>query len=722
MTIIPAAGTAAPARRPSDAAAPSSSAARHREDAPVHATAHPHHPAGALTPAASSSSGPSHSAEDSALATVAARRPADGPAPAGSSAPSADDARRLGGGSHAGAIADQVFHLPDLGEGLTEAEIIQWRVAVGDTVTVDQIVVEVETAKAAVEVPIPFAGTVTRLYGEPGTVIDAGAPLIAVGVSPQEQPHSPSQAGQLARFGESSGHLPDGPTGHSPGKPAGRHPAGDSGDSRPIDAHAPLIEVDSSQTQAHKHFQAEPAARFSGESSGRLPDERAPRSAGQAAGRHPAGDSGRSRPQAIDRSHVEAAERYREEERAGSGNVLIGYGTNDLPRSRRRRSASRPALRAQSDSPGHLHARRTTPGGTDHDAARLAPYDVHPLRHPDDASPHDGFRPRTDATRDADAPRVISPVVRSLARAHGIDLAAISPTGPGGVILRRDVDAAIAAAAARRPALASPAAPATTPIPSAAHSPSSADSPLTEAVFPHPAHQDADAPVRIPLRGVRRAVAEKLSRSRREIPDATTWVDADATALLELKDEINSACPDAKISTLALLARICVAALRRFPELNSRVDADRAEIVRLPRVNLGFAAQTDRGLVVPVVRDAHRLTLAELAASLRALTQAARDGAASPADLTGGTFTLNNYGVFGVDGADPIINHPEAAMLGVGRIADRPWAVAGELKIRRVTHLTLTFDHRVCDGGTAGGFLRFVADCVENPVKLFAHL
>ncbi|WP_316043562.1 dihydrolipoamide acetyltransferase family protein [Actinomadura sp. CNU-125] len=291
---------------------------------------------------------------------------------------------------------------------------------------------------------------------------------------------------------------------------------------------------------------------------------------------------------------------------------------------------------------------------------------------------------------------MISPLVRRIAAEHGIDLAAVAPTGPRGVILRRDVEQAIA----RRAELsAAPAAePTATPVPAPA------------AV--------AD---RIPLRGLRRAVADKMARSRREIPDATTWVDVDATSLLTAKDELRQTRPDLGIGLLALLARICVDGLRRFPELNSSVDTDRAEIIRHGHVNLGFAAQTDRGLVVPVVRDADRMTTAQLAAELARLTGLARAGKLPPESLTGGTFTLNNYGVFGVDGSAPIINHPEAAILGVGRIIDRPWVTGGAVTARKVTQLSLTFDHRVCDGGAAGGFLRHVADCVEAPSVLLAN-
>ncbi|MFB4304517.1 dihydrolipoamide acetyltransferase family protein [Actinomadura sp. GTD37] len=413
-----------------------------------------------------------------------------------------------------------VFKLPDLGEGLTEAEILEWKVAVGDTVATDQIIVAVETAKAAVDVPVPVAGTVTELFAEAGTVVDVGSPLISI----------------------------------------------------------------------------------------------SPRNAG--------------------------AERHREEERAGSGNVLVGYGTAGTGRSRRR--AAKRAAPAQAPPPP--------------------------------ASP-----PPT--SRD-EAPRVISPVVRRLAKDNGVDVAALAATGPGGVVLRRDVEKAI-----------------------------------SDLRLPGERRDGAEE-VRVPLRGVRRTMAEKLSRSRREIPDATTWVDVDATRLVKLKKRIGRADPEAGVGMLALFAGICVAGLRRFPELNAYVDTGRQEIVQVPRVHLGFAAQTERGLVVPVVRDAHLLTLAELAAALRERTEAAREGRLPPADLTGGTFTLNNYGVFGVDGSTPIINHPEAAMLGVGRIADKPWAHKGEVRLRKVAQLSFTFDHRVCDGGVAGGFLRFVADCVERPEAL----
>ncbi|MFJ6853855.1 dihydrolipoamide acetyltransferase family protein [Streptomyces sp. NPDC091271] len=455
------------------------------------------------------------------------------------------------------------FKLPDLGEGLTEAEIVRWLVEVGDVVAVDQPVVEVETAKAMVEVPCPYGGVVTARFGEEGAELPVGAPLLTVAVGSMER----------------------------------------------VDGH---------------------------EASGR-----------------PSGDGAGSE---------------------ASGNVLVGYGTA-APAARRRRVRPAPVSAQTAERTASAQAPATARESV------LA------------AAEQSASGTSAPPVGDAQGPvAVISPLVRKLARQHGLDLRQVIGTGRDGLILRTDVECAIRAADEERSAGAAP------------------------ADRPEP---DTSAE-RIALRGVRGAVAEKLSRSRREIPDATCWVDADATELMAARAAMNAAGP--KVSVLALLARICTAALARFPELNSTVDAEAREIVRLPGVNLGFAAQTERGLVVPVVRDAHTRNAESIGAEIARLTEAARDGKLTPAQLTGGTFTLNNYGVFGVDGSTPIINHPEAAMLGVGRIVPKPWVHEGELAVRQVVQLSLTFDHRVCDGGTAGGFLRYVADCVEQPAILLRTL
>ena len=480
--------------------------------------------------------------------------------------------------------AAREFLLPDLGEGLTEAEIVAWHVAVGDHVSVDQVVCEVETAKASVEVPCPYAGEVVELHGAVGDVVDVGKPLISVAVAAMV--------------------------------------AGDNGPSR---APAPEEPADRARLDA----EARSKAAVSGGKVGAIGASAASNASvksGDAAGKQ------------------------------SSGNVLVGYGTAESGGVRRRRVVS--------GFGGHGAAPRV----------HVAPVVV----------------PAKSAATERIA--VVSPLVRRLAKEGGLDLASVRGSGPEGLIMRRDVEAALAA-----------------PAPAPAVPLSSAGTGIAERE-------------RVPLRGLRKTVADKLSRSRREIPDATTWVDVDATGLMELRAALNKDTSAPKISLLAILARICVAGLARHPELNATVDVERQEIVRYADVNLGFAAQTDRGLVVPVVHGAHRMSTEELAAEFERLTSAARAGSLPVADLTGSTFTLNNYGVYGVDGSTPILNHPEAAMLGVGRIVKKPWVVDDELAIRHVTQLSFTFDHRVCDGGVAGGFLRYVADLVEEPARLLRGL
>ena len=481
------------------------------------------------------------------------------------------------------------FLLPDLGEGLTEAEVLEWHVAPGDEVHMDQIVVTVETAKATVDLPCPYAGPVLTLHSEPGAVLAVGRPLLTIGVT--------ASAGEPQR---------------------------------------------------------------------------------SAAAEHP-----------VAADHLVAADDLVTAQESGSGNVLVGYGTSEARRSGRRRvtaggqQASVGTTGTSFQPPG-----TNTPTSTGTTTPTRAPAGF-------------GTPPRAAAAANV-APRVISPVVRKLARDNEIDLAGLVPTGPGQVVRRADVEAALQAGSLSG-GLAGPASGQVTPARG-------------------PARADRAGDLRIPLRGVRRAIADKMTISRREIPEASVWVDVDATGLLAVKDEIKAADPAAGIGLLALLARITVAGLTKFPELNARVDLEAQEIVQLADLNLSFAAQSPRGLVVPVVHGAGQMSTTELAAALRELTELARDGRLSPAQMTGGTFTLNNYGVFGTDGATPIINYPEAAMLGVGRIIDRPWAHQGQVAIRKVAQLGLTFDHRVCDGGSAGGFLRFVADCVEKPALLLAGL
>jgi len=422
----------------------------------------------------------------------------------------------------------QVFKLPDLGEGLTEAEIVRWLVAVGDEVVVDQAILEVETAKSIVEVPSPYAGRVATLHGTEGQVVEVHAPLITID-----------------------------------------RPGAEAAAEDPTDAEA--------QT-------------------------------------------------------------YRTEEQAGSGNVLIGYGTAGTASGRRRRPRDRRAVAAPIPKGPSVPARTV--------------------------------------------PRVSSPLVRRLARDGGVDLAEVTPSGEGGLITRSDV---VRALAAREE-----------PTPSA--TPTCAGERRT------------------PLSGFRKAVAASLSRSRAEIPEATVWVDVDATALWELRQGARTSA-DPGPGLLAYLARFVVAGLRQYPVLNARLDTDSQEIVEHDHVHLGLAVQGERGLVVPAVMRAETMTTDQLDAAIRDVTARAREGRATSEELTAGTFTLNNYGAFRVDGSAAIINHPQVAILGFGRVIDRPWVVDGAVVPRKITQMSFVFDHRVCDGGTAAGFMRVVADAIEDPLS-----
>ena len=453
------------------------------------------------------------------------------------------------------ALTGRVFRLPDLGEGLTEAGLVQWLVSVGDTIVTDQAIAEVETAKSIVELPSPFAGVVAALHGTPGDTIDVGAPVLEVA---------------------------------------------DAASS------APASEVDGSN-----------------------------------------------------RSDAAEHEAYREEERAGSGNVLIGYGTSERSMSGRRRPRA---------------PRATSPEPTPRDPARSSPADA--------------------STRRPVAVR--SPLVRRLARDLGLDVHDITPTGPDGSITRADVLAA------------------------------AVDDAVDGAAAQHRSTTGHDLDglavvSRERLSALRRAVSAKLSRSRSEIPEATVWVDVDATQLWALRAGM---APDGgkAPSLTALIARFVLLALEDHPVLASRLSEDASELITVAGVNLGVAADTDRGLMVPVIPRAHDLTVEQLDAALRELTTAARAGSMPPERLRGSTFTLNNYGGLGVDGSAAIINHPDVAILGIGRVIERPWVVDGQIVPRRIAQLSLVFDHRVCDGGYAASFLRRVTELIEHPLRAFGRV
>ena len=465
------------------------------------------------------------------------------------------------------APASRTFRLPDLGEGLTEAGLVQWLVSVGDTIVTDQPIAEVETAKSIVELPSPYAGVVTALHGAAGDTIDVGAPVLDVAEE--------GAAEQSEKKTDAEGARP-----------------------------APSVEHDT----------------------------------------------------------------YRAEERAGSGNVLIGYGTSGRATSGRRR---RPATASERRQTASVEAEtRTEP----------------PARRP---------------------VAVRSPLVRRLARDLGLDVHAIVPTGPDGAITRADVLAAAVDSAVdgigKDPDRASPG---TTGTPGDRE---------------HPTVDGLAIRSRERLSPLRRAVSARLSRSRSEIPEATVWVDVDATDLWNLRADMAPAGGRAP-SITAILARFVLLALAEHPVLASRLSDDGSELFSFEGVNLGVAVDTDRGLLVPVVPSAHTCSVEELDSALRELSATARDGRMPPERLRGSTFTLNNYGGLGVDGSAAIINHPEVAILGIGRIIERPWVVDGQIVPRRIAQLSLVFDHRVCDGGYAASFLRRVTELIEHPLRAFGQV
>jgi len=224
----------------------------------------------------------------------------------------------------------------------------------------------------------------------------------------------------------------------------------------------------------------------------------------------------------------------------------------------------------------------------------------------------------------------------------------------------------------------------------------------------------ASGGIHTPLRGVARVAAERLTRSHRETPTASAWLSADATRLVELRTQLD-ASSDAHVTPFAVILCLVVAVLREVPRLNAHFDTAANEVVTYDSIHLGVAVQTDRGLMVPVIRDAQDRTPTDIAAELQRLAAASRDGSIDAAELRGSTFTVSNFGAFGVDGGAALINPPEVAILGVGQIALRPWVVTNQVEARKIVELSLVFDHRVADGGVAGGFLRRLADLIEAP-------
>ncbi|MGA5894854.1 dihydrolipoamide acetyltransferase family protein [Streptomyces venetus] len=460
------------------------------------------------------------------------------------------------------------FKMPDVGEGLTEAEILKWFVQPGDRVTDGQVVCEVETAKAAVELPIPYDGVVRDLHFPEGTTVDVGTAIISVDVG-----------------GGSA--------------PAAEEPA------------------------------AAPAA----------PEE--PKAEGS--GRQP---------------------------------VLVGYGVaTSSTRRRPRKGPEVPVQQASTAIQTELNGHAPAPA-----APAAAPAPVAPVT--------------------AERP-LAKPPVRKLAKDLGVDLATVVPTGPGGIITREDVHAAVAAAEPKAPE------PAVVPAPA-------------PAATPAPASYDTARETRIPVKGVRKATAAAMVGSAFTAPHVTEFVTVDVTRTMKLVEELKEDKEFAglRVNPLLLIAKALLVAIRRNPDVNASWDEAAQEIVVKHYVNLGIAAATPRGLIVPNIKDAHAKTLPQLAESLGELVSTAREGKTSPAAMQGGTVTITNVGVFGVDTGTPILNPGESAILAVGAIKPQPWVHKGKVKPRQVTTLALSFDHRLVDGELGSKVLADVAAILEQPKRL----
>ncbi|MFI9062854.1 dihydrolipoamide acetyltransferase family protein [Streptomyces sp. NPDC053429] len=482
------------------------------------------------------------------------------------------------------------FKMPDVGEGLTEAEILKWYVQPGDTVTDGQVVCEVETAKAAVELPIPFDGTVHALLFEEGTTVDVGQVIISV--------------------------QTEGPA-----------------------AEAPAQEV------------AAPAAAEEPAAEARQP-------------------------------------------------VLVGYGVSTASTKRRPRKAAAEA----GAGPVAAAAAPAAPAAVP--AAPAAPaVPAVPAQNGTAALNGNGNGNGT-VTGGAERP-LAKPPVRKLAKDLGIDLASVVPTGEGGVVTREDVHAAAAAALAPQTAPAAPPA-AVAQAPAAAQAPAQA-----------PAEATARE-TRIPVKGVRKVTAQAMVGSAFTAPHVTEFITLDVTRTMKLVQQLKED-PDLaglRINPLLLIAKAVLVAVRRNPEVNASWDEAAQEIVLKHYVNLGIAAATPRGLIVPNIKDAHAKTLPELSTALSELVATARDGKTSPADMQNGTITITNVGVFGVDTGTPIINPGESAILAVGAIKLQPWVHKGKVKPRQVTTLALSFDHRLIDGELGSRFLADIAAVLEHPRRL----
>ncbi|MEU5788400.1 dihydrolipoamide acetyltransferase family protein [Micromonospora purpureochromogenes] len=483
------------------------------------------------------------------------------------------------------------FNLPDLGEGLTEGEILAWLVKVGDVIELNQPIVEVETAKAAVEIPAKWAGQVQAIFHPEGTTVEVGTPIIAIDTDPGAGPIEASTTGAPAS-------------------------------ALPTPSAASLAAVEVAPTEGA----VEP---------------------GLIGGPAPGGRTA----------------------------VLVGYGPRTTAAKRRPRKGGVPAQAAA--APVQAAPAPVTP-------APVTPAPVTPAA---PVSP----APGANGNGRAGGQVLAKPPVRKLAKDLGVDLATLTGSGPLGSITREDVQRAASG----------------TP---AAAEPLTVAAPATAA-----ASFGADREQRIPVKGVRKLTAENMSRSAFTAPHVTEFLTVDVTRAMKALDRLRERREwrDVRVSPLLLVAKAVLLAVKRHPMVNSTWAGD--EIVVKDYVNLGIAAATERGLIVPNIKDAGRLSLRELADAMTDLVQTAKAGKTSPADMSGGTLTITNVGVFGVDTGTPILPPGESAILAFGAVREMPWVHKGKVKPRQVTTLGLSFDHRIIDGELGSKFLRDIGDFLADP-------
>ena len=511
------------------------------------------------------------------------------------------------------------FNLPDLGEGLTEGEILSWLVKVGDTVELNQPIVEVETAKAAVEIPAKWAGVVTRIFAEAGSTVEVGSPIVSIDTDP------------------SAGPLPSSP---------------DAGFDGPVPAAESLAAVEIAPAEGA----IEP---------------------GLIGGPAPGGRTA----------------------------ILVGYGPKTTTAKRRPRigtptpaptATPAPELPTSAAAPVAQTAPVAPPPKPPAGSLAPAPQppsSLAPAPQPPSSLAPAPQRPAASAPNGHAGPVLAKPPVRKLARDLGVDLATLAGTGPLGSVTRDDVQQAALGRDAQSETGATPPAG------------------IAAAVF------DAAREQRIPIKGVRKLTAENMVASAFTAPHVTEFHTVDVTRSMKALEKIKGRPEfrEIRLSPLLLVAKAVLLATKRHPMVNSTWSGATNEIVVKEYVNLGIAAATERGLIVPNVKDAGRLTLRELAEALNALVQVAKSGRTPPSDMQGGTFSITNVGVFGIDTGTPILPPGESAILAFGAISEMPWAHKGKIKIRQVTTLALSFDHRVVDGELGSKFLRDVSAFLEDP-------